>query len=66
MITMEILRDGTPIEDVLAHNRELAAQISDLKRRMREIKHMCQAPNFTATARRNAILEIVNRPPNSQ
>ena len=32
--------DGTPMSDILAHNRELAAQVADLKRRLRGIRSL--------------------------
>lgn len=57
-----ILTDGTPIEDVLEHNRELIAQVAELKKRMREIRHICQTANLTAATRRHAILDILNEP----
>jgi hypothetical protein len=53
--------DGTPISDIFEHNRELAAEVAELKRRMREIVSVCQMPGFTAAARRNQILEIARR-----
>ncbi len=53
--------DGTPAADVLDHNRELAKQVQDFARRMREIIHLCDSPGFTAAARRNAIREVARR-----
>jgi hypothetical protein len=58
-----IMGDGTPVEDVLIHNRELQAQILELKRRMREIAHVCQSPTlYRSSLGRNSILEIARKP----
>jgi hypothetical protein len=62
MDTMNNLADdGTPIEDILAVKLDLTSQVAELKRRMREIVHLCDSPGFSAAARRNAIREIAKK-----
>jgi hypothetical protein len=56
-----ILDDGTPIEDILAHKRELVAEVAYLKNRLREIQYVCLKKGLTPSKRRDDILAIVNR-----
>ena len=45
------------VADILAHKRELQAEISDMKSRLRTIANLCNAPHWTA-ARRLKIYSI--------
>lgn len=48
---MTVAPDGTPVADVLAENRELQAEVAELKRTLRTIRNICDAPHWTADRR---------------
>lgn len=61
--TMALLgtaNDGTPVMDILEHNRELSVQVTNLKRSLRDIDYICRQPDFKATRRHeiSAIIEM--------
>ena len=53
--------DGTPIKDIETYNRDLVAELKILRRNMREIVRLCDAPGFTAASRRTAIRAVARR-----